>query len=44
VQTNTIAGDLICHGNNPAPQQGDSGGLLNIVAGQKIGQCNKPGI
>jgi hypothetical protein len=44
VQTNTIAGDLICRGNNPPPQQGDSGGLLNIVAGQKIGQCNKPGI
>jgi hypothetical protein len=44
VQTNTIAGDLICRGNNPAPQQGDSGGLLNIVAGQKIGQCNEPGI
>jgi hypothetical protein len=44
VQTNTIAGDLICRGNNPAPQQGDSGGLLNIVAGMKIGQCNKPGI
>jgi len=27
-----------------SPQQGDSGGLLNTVAGQKIGQCNKPGI
>ena len=44
MQTNTIAGDLICRGNNPPPQQGDSAGLLNTVAGMKIGQCNKPGI
>jgi len=28
----------------PPPQQGDSAGLVNIVAGMKIGQCNKPGI
>ena len=44
IQTNTIAGDLICRGNTPPPQQGDSAGLVNIVAGMKIGQCNKPGI
>jgi len=44
IQTNTIAGDLICRGNTPPPQQGDSAGLLNTVAGMKIGQCNKPGI
>ena len=44
VQTNTIAGDLICRGNNPPPQQGDSQGLLNTVGGMKVGQCNKPGI
>jgi hypothetical protein len=37
--TNTIHGSLNCAGNSPAPQQGDSAGLLNIVTGQKTGQC-----
>jgi hypothetical protein len=37
--TNTIHGSLNCAGNSPAPQQGDSEGLLNIVTGQKTGQC-----
>jgi hypothetical protein len=41
VQTNVIAGDLICRANSPAPQTGDSGGSVNIVAGSKIGQCSK---
>ena len=38
--TNTIHGSLICSGNSPAPQQGDSEGLLNIVTGRKGGQCS----
>lgn len=37
--TNTIHGNLVCFGNVPAPQVGDSGGLPNVVTGQKIGQC-----
>jgi hypothetical protein len=37
--TNTISGNLICFGNSPAPQVGDSMGNLNIVRGNKIGQC-----
>jgi hypothetical protein len=41
IQTNTIAGDLICYANSPAPQQGDSGGNPNVVGGSKLGQCAK---
>lgn len=37
--TNIINGDLICSGNSPAPQAGDSEGELNIVTGAKKGQC-----
>jgi hypothetical protein len=44
VQTNTINGPLICNGNSPAVQQGDSEGLVNIVTGPKVGECAKPGI
>ena len=39
VQSNTIFGSLNCFGNDPAPQQGDSGGVPNVVTGQKTGQC-----
>jgi hypothetical protein len=39
VATNTISGNLICHGNTPAAQLGDSGGATNIVGGRKLGEC-----
>jgi hypothetical protein len=38
-QTNTIHGNLNCFGNDPPPQQGDSGGSPNVVTGKKTGQC-----
>jgi hypothetical protein len=38
--TNTIKGSLVCHGNSPAPQIGDSEGLPNVVTGQKVDQCS----
>jgi hypothetical protein len=44
VVTNTIARNLICFGNSPAVQVGDSGGSPNNVGGKKIGQCTAPGI
>ena len=37
--TNTIYGNLVCFGDSPAPQVGDSEGSPNVVTGQKIGQC-----
>ena len=37
--TNTIFGSLMCHGDSPAPQVGDSEGEPNVVTGQKLGQC-----
>jgi hypothetical protein len=37
--TNTIKGNLVCHGNSPAPQVGDSEGLPNVVSGRKVDQC-----
>ncbi len=37
--TNVIRGDLVCTGNSPAPQAGDSEGDKNIVTGTKVGQC-----
>jgi hypothetical protein len=37
--TNTIKGNLVCHGNSPAPQVGDSEGQPNIVTGRKVDQC-----
>jgi len=37
--TNRIQGNLICHGDSPAPQIGDSEGQRNVVTGSKIGQC-----
>ena len=36
---NTIGGNLICHGNSPAAQIGDSGGGPNSVAGNAVGEC-----
>jgi len=41
IATNTISGSLICFGNSPAAQLGDSGGSPNTVAGLKLGQCKK---
>jgi hypothetical protein len=37
--TNRIRGNLVCHGDSPAPHVGDSQGHPNIVTGSKIGQC-----
>jgi hypothetical protein len=37
--TNTIRGSLVCFGDSPAPQVGDSEGQPNVVSGRKIGQC-----
>ncbi len=39
IQTNWIGRNLSCSGNSPAPQQGDSHGLPNIVLGKALGQC-----
>ncbi len=39
VVTNKIGGNLVCLGNKPPAQVGDSGGTPNTVAGRKIGQC-----
>jgi hypothetical protein len=37
--TNRIRGNLVCRGDSPAPQVGDSEGERNIVTGSKVGQC-----
>ncbi len=40
VQTNTVGGDLFCFHNSPAAQvNAADGGLPNVVAGDKYGQC-----
>ena len=40
VQTNVVGGNLVCFANSPAAQVNpDDGGLPNIVAGSKLGQC-----
>ena len=39
IVTNGIFGNLVCFGNSPAPQVGDSGGLPNKVGGLRLGQC-----
>ncbi len=39
IATNTIRGNLICYGNNTAPQVGDSHGTPNVVSGKVLGQC-----
>ncbi len=39
VVTNTIRGSLLCSGNDPKPQVGDSAGTMNKVTGAQLGQC-----
>jgi hypothetical protein len=39
IVTNHISGNLICQGNSPAAQIGDSDGSPNTVGGNKIGEC-----
>jgi len=39
IVTNKISGNLICLGNSPPAQIGDSGGSPNQVGGVKIGEC-----
>jgi hypothetical protein len=39
VVTNTIGGNLLCSGNVPVAQIGDSGGTPNDVQGNKMGEC-----
>jgi hypothetical protein len=39
VADNVISGNLVCQGNDPAAQIGDSGGGPNTVGGVAIGQC-----
>ncbi|MGH3636797.1 MAG: hypothetical protein ACRDTS_22475 [Mycobacterium sp.] len=39
VANNTVGGNLICHGNDPLAQFGDSGGGPNVVSGQALGEC-----
>jgi hypothetical protein len=39
VVTNVVHRDLLCYGNSPAVQFGDSGGLPNEVGGLAFGQC-----
>lgn len=39
IVTNRIGGNLICQGNTPVAEIGDSGGSPNIVGGNKIGEC-----
>ncbi len=40
IQTNHIGHNLVCYGNSPKPQQGDSQGLPNVVGGKALGQCS----
>ncbi len=40
VADNVISGNLICQGNDPAAQFGDSEGGPNTVAGNALGQCS----
>lgn len=39
VATNTVAGNLICQGNYPAAQLGDSFPPPNTVSGRALGEC-----
>lgn len=39
IVTNTIAGNLVCQHNSPPAQIGDSGGTVNTVGGNVIGEC-----
>jgi len=37
--TDTVGGNMICHGNSPQVQFGDSTGSPDIVSGHAIGEC-----
>ena len=39
VLQNTVQGNVVCIGNSPAVQFGDSGAAPNLVAGNAVGQC-----
>ena len=39
ILTNNISGNLLCTGNSPAMQYGDSSGTADIVGGFATGQC-----
>jgi hypothetical protein len=39
IVSNSISGNLVCFGNQPAAQIGDSEGAPNNVGGHKYGQC-----
>jgi hypothetical protein len=39
MMTNQVAGNLLCSGNSPANQYGDSEGSPNVVGGYATGQC-----
>lgn len=39
VVTNVIRGNLVCTGDSPKVQVGDSGGSPNVVGGKALGQC-----
>jgi hypothetical protein len=40
IMTNTVGGNLICHGNTPSAQVNpDDGGQPNVVGGRKVGEC-----
>jgi hypothetical protein len=39
VVQNTVQGNIVCVGNSPAVQFGDSGAAPNLVAGNAVGQC-----
>ena len=40
IGTNVIGGNLVCFGNSPAAQFGDSGALPNTVRGIRAGECS----
>jgi len=37
--TNTVGGNMICLGNSPQVQIGDSEGSPNVVQGNALGEC-----
>jgi hypothetical protein len=39
ILTDRVAGNLICAGNSPAEQYGDSHGSANVVSGAAVGEC-----
>lgn len=39
VVTNVVSRNLICSGDAPSPQRGDSDGDANVIGGRAIGQC-----